>query len=119
MNQAIDDKLKLKIQNEFKNTLERTSDNPVLKAFVTWQILSEQLRTILDAEVHTQWFKNIQPIVLKDNILLLQTETQFAAQWINTHYQELVDTVILTHDRKYSCFFIAPKKKVTSISKSA
>ena len=119
MNQAIDDKLKIKIQNKFKNTLEETADNPVLKAFITWRILSEQLRAILGGEVHNQWFNKVQPLVLKDNVLLLQTETRFAAQWINTHYQELVDTIILSHDKKYSCFFIAPKKRTKSLSKSA
>jgi chromosomal replication initiation ATPase DnaA len=111
MNHLVDDELKINIQNKLKNTFEKTIDNPVLKAQLSWDILSDQLNAILGNEVHNQWFKNIQPIVLKNNILLLQTETNFASQWINTHYQQLVDALIMIQDKKYTCFFISPKQK--------
>lgn len=120
MNHIVDDELKFNIQNKLKNTFERTIDNPVLKAQLTWDILSDQLSAILGNEIHNQWFKNIKPLVLKNNILLLQTETQFASQWINTHYQQLVDALIMIQDKKYTCFFISPKKQPTrKLSKSA
>lgn len=102
-------KLKKELNKKIKNTFEQTIDNPVLKAFKTWTILSEQLLAILGEEVHSQWFKPAQPLVMKNNILIISTKTQFASQWINTHYQPLVDALILTQDQKYSCFFIAPQ----------
>lgn len=110
MNSIIEESLKLNIQKKLKSTLKKQIDNPVVKAHQSWEILSEQICAILGTAVHNQWFKNVQPIILNNNILLLQTETNFAAQWINTHYQDLVNSLILTQDRKLSVFFIAPKK---------
>jgi hypothetical protein len=112
MNHFVEDDLKICIQNKLKSTFKKTIDNPVIKAQLTWDILSDQLEAILGSEIHNQWFKNIQPIVLKNNILLLQTETNFASQWINTHYQQLVDALLTLQDRKYTCFFISPKKRI-------
>jgi len=112
MNHVINDELKNKIHKELKSTFNKTIDNPVIKAHITWGMLSEQLKDILGNEVHKQWFHHIHPIVFKNNVLLLQTESRFASQWINTHYQELVDALITIQDKKYTCFFIAPKKLV-------
>lgn len=111
MNAAINRRLKKELNKKIKRTFDQTIDNPVLKAYKTWAIISEQLLPILGEEVHTQWFKSVQPLVMKNNNLIVATKTQFAAQWINTHYQELVDALILAQDAKYSCFFIAPPKK--------
>lgn len=111
MNQALNKRLKKELNKRIKQTFNDTIDNPVLKAHKTWGIVSEQLLAILGEEVHSQWFKNVQPLVMKNNILIVATKTQFAAQWINTHYQELVDALILAQDPKFSCFFIAPARK--------
>ena len=119
MNHFVEDELKVNIQNKLKNTFEKTIDNPVVKAQITWNLLSDQLQAILGSEIHKQWFKKIRPIVLKNNILLLQTDTAFASQWINTHYQQLVNALIIIQDKKYTCFFIAPKKIENAKSKSA
>ncbi len=110
MNSLVDEKQKLNLHKKLRSTFKKTIDNPVVKAQLSWEVLSDQLNDILGEAVHKQWFSNIQPLVLKNNILLLQTDTQFAAQWINTHYQQLVDTLITIQDTKYTCFFIAPKK---------
>lgn len=118
MNRVVDKHLKLNIQNKLKSTFSKTIDNPVVKAHQTWEILSEQLKAILDNEVYAQWFNKVQPIILKNNILIVQAETTFAARWINTHYQELVDSLLLIQDKKHSCFFIAPKKLVNKSTRS-
>lgn len=110
MNHVVDENLKQRLQNKLKTTFERTIDNPMLKAQLSWNILSDQLEAILGPEVHKQWFSSIQPLVLKNNILLLQTKNQFASHWINTHYQQLVDALIMVQDQRYTCFFISPKK---------
>ena len=110
MNHAADKEFKIHLHKKLKSTFNKTIDNPVIKAKESWDIVSEQLLHILGDAVHTQWFKPITPLVLKNSILILQTETNFAAQWINTHYQQLVEALILTQDKKLSCFFIAPKK---------
>lgn len=114
MNHVADKELKLHLHRKLKSTFQKTIDNPVIKARQSWDLVSEQLLYILGPEVHQQWFKPITPLVLKNNILILQTETNFAAQWINTHYQQLVEALILTQDKKLSCFFIAPTKKKNS-----
>lgn len=100
--------LKRSLNQKLKDILNNSKDNPVLKAKTSWAILSEQLLFILGNDVHRQWFQEVQPIVLKDKSLILQTQTQFAAQWINTHYQELVETLIHAQDPNLSCFFIGP-----------
>ena len=111
MNQTIDKKLQINIQNKLKSTFERTIDNPVIKGQISWNIISDQLEAILGPEVHTQWFSKVSPIVLKNNILVVQTTSQFASQWVNTHYQQLVDALILIQDKKHTCFFISPVEK--------
>ena len=108
MKYFVDEKLKLNIHNKLKSTFKKTIDNPVVKAHESWAIISDQLHTILGPEVHTQWFKKTTPLILKDNILILKTETKFAASWINTHYSELVDLLISAQDKELSSFFIAP-----------
>lgn len=110
MNQHLEDKFKINLHRKLKSTFSKTIDNPVVAANDVWSVLNEQLEIILDSEVHTQWFKPIKPIVLNNNILLLQTENQFAERWINTNYQELVELLLSAQDKKLSCFFIAPRK---------
>jgi len=118
MNQAVDKEFRVHLHKKLKSTFHKTIDNPVIKAKESWDIISEQLLYILGPEVHTQWFKPVTPLVFKNNILILQTETNFAAQWINTHYQQLVEALILTQDKKMSCFFISPAKSISSYSKT-
>ncbi len=103
-------RLKRSINHRLKEILNTEKDNPVLKARQSWGIVSEQLRFILGEEVHRQWFQKTKPLVLNNKILILQTDSTFAAQWINTHYQELVENLLKSQDRNLSCFFIAPKK---------
>ncbi len=119
MKHVADEQFRINLQEKLKNTFDKTIDNPVLKAHVSWNMLSEQLHAMLGQEIHSQWFKNIRPLILKNNILLLQAESQFASQWITTHYQQLVDALILIQDKKYTCFFISPKRGKKSLSKSA
>ena len=111
MKYIVEDELKINIQKKLKSTFQKTIDNPVLKAFEVWDIVSEQLLDILGPEIHGQWFKKVKPLLLKNNILLRQTQNHFAAQWINTHYQQVVEAILTTQDKKLSCFFIAPSKK--------
>jgi len=101
--------LQKSINSKLKEILKESYDNPVIKARNTWQITTEMIHIILGEEIHNQWFKNIKPIVMKDRNLIVQTETLFAAQWINTHYQELIDGIMQAQDKNLSCFFIGPK----------
>lgn len=110
MNHIVEETLRLNLHNKLKTTFETTIDNPVIKAQLSWDLLSDQLEAILGQTVHRQWFDDIQPLVLKNNILLLQTKNKFASHWINTHYQQLVDALITIQDPRYTCFFISPKK---------
>ncbi len=102
--------LKSNININFQKQLSNSFDNPMLKASHSWDIVADQCFDLLGGEIHTKWFKNIKPLVLKNKILILQTESNFAAQWINTHYQVLSEGLLKVQDKDLSCFFIAPKK---------
>lgn len=101
--------LKQKINTNFQEILERELNNPVLKATQVWTFVDDFLKVVLDKEVHRQWFEGVKPLVFKNDILLIQTKDKFSSQWINTHYQDLIDELIKLKSIKFSCFFIAPK----------
>lgn len=102
-------RLKRNLNIRLKEILETKCENPVLKAVSHWKILSDQLHHLLGKEVHDQWFKSASPLVLIDDTLIIQTKSTFAAQWINTHYHELADSLLKAQDRKLSSFFVAPR----------
>ena len=110
MNYFSEENLKNQIHKSLKSTFQKTVDNPVVRADEVWNILSDQLSCILDNVVYAQWFIPVKPLVLNNNILLLQVKDQFSERWITTHYQELVDALLSTQDKKLSCFFMAPRK---------
>ena len=105
----VNEKLKYKIHKRLEDTFDLTIDHPVIKAQSTWSIVSDQLLDVLGPEVHSQWFKKAKPLILKNNILVIQVEGQFAARWISTHYQQLIDLLISLQNDKLSCFFVAKK----------
>ena len=58
--------------------------HPVVKASYLWSILSDQLTDVLGPEIHHQWFKNVKPLVISDNVLIREVHNHFTAQWIIT-----------------------------------
>lgn len=87
--------------------------HPVVKASYIWSILSEQLCDILGPEVHHQWFKQVKPLVISHNVLILEVPNHFSAQWIHTHYHELVDVLLSVMDKKLTSFFISQSERLT------
>jgi chromosomal replication initiation ATPase DnaA len=85
--------------------------HPVVKASYIWSILSEQLSDVLGPEVHHQWFKQVKPMVISDNVLILEVNNHFSAQWIHTHYHELVDVLLSVMDKRLSSFFISQSER--------
>jgi len=85
--------------------------HPVVKASYIWSILSDQLCDILGPEVHHQWFKQVKPLVISDNVLILEVHNHFSAQWIHTHYHELVDVLLSVMDKRLSSFFISQSER--------
>lgn len=85
--------------------------HPVVKASYIWSILSEQLCDVLGPEIHHQWFKQVKPLVISHNVLLLEVPNHFSAQWIHTHYHELVDVLLSVMDKKLSSFFISQTER--------
>lgn len=85
--------------------------HPVVKASYIWSILSEQLCDVLGPEVHHQWFKNVKPLVISHNVLILEVPNHFSAQWIHTHYHELVDVLLSVMDKKLSSFFVSQSER--------
>jgi chromosomal replication initiation ATPase DnaA len=87
--------------------------HPVVKASYIWSILSDQLCDILGPEVHHQWFKQVKPLVISHNVLILEVPNHFSAQWIHTHYHELVDVLLSVMDKKLTSFFISQSERLT------
>ncbi len=85
--------------------------HPVVRASYIWSIVSEQLSDILGPEVHHQWFKEVRPTVISHNVLLLEVPNHFYAQWIHTHYHELIDVLLSVLDKRLSSFFISESER--------
>ncbi len=85
--------------------------HPVVKASYVWSILSEQLFDVLGPEIHHQWFKQVKPLVISDKVLILEVPNHFSAQWIHTHYHELVDVLLSVMDKKLSSFFVSQSER--------
>jgi chromosomal replication initiation ATPase DnaA len=81
--------------------------HPVVKASYIWSILSEQLCDVLGPAVHHQWFKQVKPLVISHNVLILEVPNHFSSQWIHTHYHELVDVLLSVMDKKLTSFFVS------------
>jgi hypothetical protein len=81
--------------------------NPVIRASYSWRIAAEQIKVILGTEIYNQWFKNITPVVISENALLLQTHNKQACHWINQHYQDLVDLLLSFQDPSLTSFFLS------------
>jgi chromosomal replication initiation ATPase DnaA len=85
--------------------------HPVVKASYIWSVLSEQLSDVLGPEVHHQWFKQVKPLVISHNVLILEVPNHFSAQWIHTHYHELVDVLLSVMDKKLTSFFLSQSER--------
>ena len=86
--------------------------HPVVKASYIWSIVSDQLSDVLGSHVHHQWFKEVKPLVISHNVLILEVSNHFRAQWIHTHYHELVDVLLSVLDKKLSSFFISQTERL-------
>jgi hypothetical protein len=80
---------------------------PVVRASYLWLTVSDQLKEIIGPEIHYQWFKDLRPVVIAENTLLIETPTHLSAQWIHCYYQELIDTLLSVHDRSISALFMS------------
>lgn len=85
--------------------------HPVVKASYTWSIISEQLCDILGPAIHHKWFKNVKPLVISHNVLILEVPNHFNAQWVHTHYHELVDLLLSVLDKRLSSFFVSQSER--------
>ena len=85
--------------------------HPVVKASYIWTIISDQLCDVLGLAVHHQWFKEVKPLVISHNVLIIEVSNHFSAQWIHTHYQELIDILLSVMDKRLSCFFISQSER--------
>ena len=85
--------------------------HPVVKASYLWSILSDQLCDVLGPEIHHQWFRPAKPLIISDNVLILEVPNHFSAQWIHTHYHELVDVLLSAIDPQLSTFFVSQSER--------
>ncbi len=86
--------------------------HPVVKASYIWDILSDQLCDVLGSTIHHQCFKNVKPLVISHNVLILEVSNHFSAQWIHTHHQELIDLLLSAIDNRMSTFFISQSERL-------
>lgn len=84
-----------------------TPSNPMVKASYIWSIITDQLLDVFGEEIHRQWFLNARPIVIADQMLIMEVPNHFAAQWIHAHYQELIDVLIGVLDKNLSSYFLS------------
>lgn len=87
--------------------------HPVVKASYIWTIISDQLLDVLGSTIHHQWFKETKPLVISDNVLILEVPNHFCAQWIHTHYHELVDALLSAMDKRLSSYFVSQSERLT------
>lgn len=92
--------------------------HPVVKASYIWSILSDQLCDVLGPEVHHQWFKNVKPLVIAHNVLIIEVPNHFSAQWIHTHYHELVDVLLSVMDKKLTSYFVSQSERYDTPKRS-
>lgn len=86
--------------------------HPVVKASYVWSVLSEQLCDVLGPEIHHQWFRPVKPLVISHNVLILEVPNHFCAQWIHTHYHELVDVLLSVMDKRLTSFFVSQSERL-------
>lgn len=79
-----------------------------MRASNIWDTIKDQLKIILGETIYKQWFEDTRALVIADNVLILKTQNDFAAKWLTTYYQALVETLLSIHDKSLSCFFIGP-----------
>jgi chromosomal replication initiation ATPase DnaA len=84
----------------------KKTNNPVLSGLKSWGIVSNQLHCLLGIEVHTQWFQQIVPLFINNNMLLLLTPDKKSCVWITRHYHKLIDLLLSFQDEKLSCFLV-------------
>lgn len=107
-------KLESHISGKFRRLLHKNfsvEDNPMVRASCVWGVVSDQLKEILGPGIYNKWFASTLPLVVSDNVLILQTQKDFNVKWINQHYQELVDLLISFQDKNLSSFFIGPSER--------
>jgi hypothetical protein len=102
LQQNISEKVQYILNND-----RRTTENPVIKASQTWNIISEQVKDILDESIYKQWFSKIVPLVIVNDILILQAPNKFSCHWLTRHYQALVDLLLSFHEKDLSCYFVS------------
>lgn len=103
-------RLEMRIHGQAQKLFSEISlnENPVVKASHIWESTKDQLEIVLGKTIYKQWFSNTRALVISDNVLILKTENDFAAKWLTTYYQALVETLLGIHDKNLSCFFIGP-----------
>lgn len=97
------------INSTFKHSINAKVANPMVKASHCWTIIQEQLQALLDGAIYKQWFANTCATVIINDVLIVSTKDHFSSQWVNTHYIELIDTLVQLQDSNLSCFFISKK----------
>lgn len=114
-------KLKNNLSKKIKSALMNESNKatPMVRASYTWSIISEQLEDILGTEVHTQWFKSINPLFITNSVLVLETKDNFSSFWINKNYQELIDLLVSFQDKSLTSFFVAPVSSSNELENTA
>ncbi len=114
-------KLQQHLSGKFQRSLQQKfsmKENPMVRASCVWAIVSRQLRDVLGYSIYHKWFANILPMVISDNVLILQTQKNFDVRWINQHYHELIDLLISFQDKKLSSFIISPHETGTLASQN-
>ncbi len=106
------DSVEKAISTEFQKSITRgqttKQNNPMVLASIIWSNVSEQLEDVLGCSIHQRWFHKIRPLVVSNNVLILEATKDFDVRWINLHYQKLVDILLNLQQEGLSSFFVSP-----------
>ena len=78
-----------------------------------WKTVKERLAVELPEHAYNTWLEPILPIALSDNELVLEVPNQFFFEWIESHYQKLIESKVRENGAgKFSVkYTIAPPDK--------
>jgi hypothetical protein len=97
-----------KFQKILERGLAEERQNPMVQASCVWAIVSDQLCDVLGNTIYNQWFANIKPLFISDNVIVLKTGKNFDVRWINSHYQNLIDVLLSFQSKNLTSFFVGP-----------
>ncbi len=84
-----------------------------------WNNVLQKLEENVKPQTYRTWFNDSQFVSLKDNLLIVKVQTDFAANYLNKNYEKLIREILTSlYNEKYQIRFVSkiaqPKKEIAS-----